>query len=183
MTRGVFFGLVFLTSAAVAGAQEHAHEELVVSAEWLREHLHDENLVLLHAGPRELYEEAHIPGARQIALDDISTPHVHGAELMLEMPATRILREALVVRGVSDDSRIVVYFADDWITGASRVVFTLDYLGLGDQTVWLDGGLNWRRCPTSSAPSSCACRGTCGSPARSSIRRWTTARRPTTPPR
>ena len=43
--------------------------------------------------------------------------------------------------GVSNDSRIVVYFSKDWVTPTSRVYFTLDYLGLGDRTSILDGGL------------------------------------------
>ncbi len=43
--------------------------------------------------------------------------------------------------GVTDKSRIIAYFSKDWVTPTSRVYFTLDYLGLGDQTSILDGGL------------------------------------------
>jgi thiosulfate/3-mercaptopyruvate sulfurtransferase len=47
--------------------------------------------------------------------------------------------------GVTNKSRIVVYFGKDWVTPTARVFFTLDYLGLGDRTSILDGGLPlWR---------------------------------------
>jgi thiosulfate/3-mercaptopyruvate sulfurtransferase len=46
---------------------------------------------------------------------------------------------------VTDKSRIVVYFSKDWVTPTTRVFFTLDYLGFGDRTSILDGGLPaWR---------------------------------------
>jgi thiosulfate/3-mercaptopyruvate sulfurtransferase len=42
--------------------------------------------------------------------------------------------------GISDDSKIVVYEEGQWISPSTRVVFTLDYAGLGGRTVVLDGG-------------------------------------------
>src|SRR5438132_153216 len=39
----------------------------------------------------------------------------------------------------------VVYVSKDWVTPTARVFMTLDYLGLGDRTSILDGGLPaWR---------------------------------------
>jgi thiosulfate/3-mercaptopyruvate sulfurtransferase len=49
--------------------------------------------------------------------------------------------EAFEGLGVSDGSRIVLYFAKDWITPTTRVWFTLDYMGLGERTSILDGGM------------------------------------------
>jgi thiosulfate/3-mercaptopyruvate sulfurtransferase len=60
---------------------------------------------------------------------------------MLEMPMTESLRERLQKLGVSNDSRIVVYYGTDWVSPSTRVVFTLDYAGLGAQTSLLDGGM------------------------------------------
>jgi thiosulfate/3-mercaptopyruvate sulfurtransferase len=42
--------------------------------------------------------------------------------------------------GVSNDSRIVLYWGKDWVSPTTRVFLTLDYLGLGDRTSILDGG-------------------------------------------
>jgi thiosulfate/3-mercaptopyruvate sulfurtransferase len=49
--------------------------------------------------------------------------------------------------GISDDSRIVVYFGvNGGLPSATRVIFTLDYIGLGDGTSLLNGGLReWKR--------------------------------------
>jgi thiosulfate/3-mercaptopyruvate sulfurtransferase len=120
----------------------------VVAVEWLAQHLTDANLVLLHVGDRAEYDAGHIPGARYIALDDISQPHDHAntRDLALEMPPLAELRTRLEKFGISDESRIVVYYGNDWVSPATRVVFTLDHVGLGDRTSLLDGGmLAWKR--------------------------------------
>jgi thiosulfate/3-mercaptopyruvate sulfurtransferase len=62
--------------------------------------------------------------------------------LTLEMPTAAQLRSQLSKFGISDDSRIIVYTADGSITATTRVVFTLDYAGLGAHTVVMDGGLD-----------------------------------------
>ena len=61
--------------------------------------------------------------------------------LTLQLPAPAELETKLEELGISDASRIVVYMGKDWISPLTRVVFTLDYAGLGGQTMVLDGGL------------------------------------------
>jgi thiosulfate/3-mercaptopyruvate sulfurtransferase len=134
--------------AATAGAQRAANprEALVVSTTWLASHQRDPNLVLLHVGDRAEYDKTHIAGARFVSLDDISISDHSGKGLMLEMPTTDQLRQKLAGLGISDNSRIVVYYGKDWVTPSTRVIFTLDYAGLGDRTSLLDGGmLAWTR--------------------------------------
>jgi thiosulfate/3-mercaptopyruvate sulfurtransferase len=126
-------------AAAAPGVQE----SLIVSTDWLAKHLNDDSLVLLQVGEKAEYEAGHIPGAQFIALADISTPRGQG--LALELPAVAQLQTAFEKLGVTDKSRIVVYFGKDWVTPTARVFLTLDYLGLGDRTSILDGGLPaWR---------------------------------------
>ena len=114
-------------------------DSMIVSAEWLGKHLNDDSLVLLQVGDRKEYDAAHIPGAQYIQTSDISTPR--GTGLILELPPVDQLRATFEKLGVTDKSHIVIYFSKDWVTPTSRVYFTLDYLGLGDQTSILDGGL------------------------------------------
>src|SRR6266540_4185425 len=129
--------------ASAAGHRSDVHKSLIVSTQWVAEHLKDDLLVLLHVGEQDEYEAAHIPGAQFIALADISTPRGQG--LALELPAVAQLQTAFEKLGVTDKSRIVVYFGKDWVTPTARVFLTLDYLGLGDRTSILDGGLPaWR---------------------------------------
>ena len=59
---------------------------------------------------------------------------------MLEIPPAATLDSLLESLGVSDASRIVLYWAKDWYSPTTRVFLTLDYLGLGDRTSILDGG-------------------------------------------
>jgi thiosulfate/3-mercaptopyruvate sulfurtransferase len=116
-------------------------DSLVVSAAWLAQHLTDKDLVLLHVGDRPGYDAAHIPGARFVSVADISVSDRSGGGLTLEMPAAEDLRRRLEALGISDGSRVVVYFGKDWVSPSTRVLFTLDYAGLGDRSSLLDGGM------------------------------------------
>jgi thiosulfate/3-mercaptopyruvate sulfurtransferase len=118
-------------------------KSLIVSAEWLAQHLKDDSLVMLQVGEKDEYTAAHIPGAQFIALADISTPRGEG--LTLQLPSIDQLKTTFEKLGVSDKSRIVIYFSKDWVSPTARVFLTLDYLGLGERTSILDGGLPaWR---------------------------------------
>jgi thiosulfate/3-mercaptopyruvate sulfurtransferase len=118
-----------------------SRESLVVSTAWLADHLKDQNLVLLHPGVRPEYDAAHIPGARFLTLGEIAVSDTSETGLTLQMPAPEDLRTRLEALGISDNSRIVVSFARDRIASATRVLYTLDYAGLGRQVSLLDGGV------------------------------------------
>lgn len=135
--------LLLLSPATQAAGDTKVQESLIVSTDWLAKHLNDDSLVLLQVGDKAEYEAGHIPGAQFIAVADISTPR--GSGLALELPAVAQLQTVFEKSGVTDKSRIVVYFGKDWVTPTARVFFTLDYLGLGERTSILDGGLPaWR---------------------------------------
>ena len=138
----IMCAILFVPSAqAVAGPK--VRQSLIVSTDWLAKHLGDDSLVLLHVGDKDEYLAGHIPGAQFIAVADISTPR--GAGLSLELPPVDQLKTTLEKLGVTNKSRIVVYFGKDWVSPTARVFFTLDYLGLGERTSILDGGLPaWR---------------------------------------
>ena len=135
--------LLLLGPPIQAAGDPKVQESLIVSTDWLAKHLNDDSLVLLQVGDKAEYEAGHIPGAQLIALADISTPR--GSGLALELPSVAQLQAAFEKLGVTDKSRIVVYFGKDWVTPTARVFFTLDYLGLGERTSIMDGGLPaWR---------------------------------------
>lgn len=129
-------------AAPVAGAQR---DQMVVSPDWVATHLHDANLVLLQVGDSSEFIEKHIPGARPVALAQVSAgmdDHMdmdHG--LVLEMLPPDELRGRLESLGISNNSRVVVYFAKDRVSAVTRVLYTLRYAGLGDRAALLDGGL------------------------------------------
>ena len=84
------------------------------------------------------FTAGHIPGARFIRYDQIT---VDGGGLQSELPSVDQLRKVLGAIGISDSSKIVIYGSP---MAASRLFFTLDYLGLANVRV-LNGGLNaWK---------------------------------------
>jgi len=131
---------MLLLCLMAASAFASPRQNLVVDAAWLKSHLADPDLVLLHVGDKAEYEAAHIPGARFVSQQDISVSDHSGKGLMLEMPAAEDLRHRLEGLGISDKSRVVVYYGKDWVSPSTRVMFTLDYAGLGARSSLLDGG-------------------------------------------
>jgi thiosulfate/3-mercaptopyruvate sulfurtransferase len=132
-----------LRSATAASDDPAARQSMIVSTSWLAEHLKTDPIVLIHVGDKAEYDAGHFPGAQYLAVADISTPRGEG--LTLQLPAVEQLETVFRKIGVNDNSRIVIYFGNDWVTPSARVYFTLDYLGLGDRTSILDGGMPaWR---------------------------------------
>lgn len=105
----------------------------------------DPSLVLLHVGPKPDYEAGHIAGARLVTMRDLAAQE-GGNALSLELPTETELRERLERLGVSDHSRIVVTFGQDWGSPATRVLWTLQVAGVGANARLLDGGtVAWKR--------------------------------------
>ncbi len=105
----------------------------------------DPSVVILQVGTPAQFAEAHVPGARPVALNDVSTPRQNGA-LILEIPETAVLETWARSVGISDASRrIVVVPVNDTLQSSTRVLFTLAFMGFADRVSWLDGGLAaWR---------------------------------------
>lgn len=148
--RNLMVGLLLPTSAALDGAagQSNPRDQLLVTTAWLQQHLQDPELVLFHVGEKPEYDAAHIPGARFITLDDFSAPRPadHMTGEVLEVPDPARLRAKLEAVGVSDRSRIIVYYGNDWVSPSTRLIFILDWLGLGERASLLDGGMQlWKR--------------------------------------
>ena len=150
LVRGAPLAVVF---ASVIGASARAQtarltrSDLVVTSDWLATQLKNPKLVLFHIGEKSEYDAGHIPGARFLQLQDISSPMTRDTTaLALEMLHTDQLRERLEQLGISDDSRIVVYFGNDWLSPSTRVLLTLQYAGLGAKASLLDGGMpEWKK--------------------------------------
>ena len=139
-------GIAWLAACAAAdreegdtradGAAPRAESALLVSTGWLAEHLDDPGVVVLHVGSdRAGYDRGHIPGARFLPLDAIIVERDGNIN---ELPPVAHLDSVFESLGVSDGTRVVVYGPP---LAAARAFFTLDYLGHGDRTALLDGGI------------------------------------------
>jgi thiosulfate/3-mercaptopyruvate sulfurtransferase len=147
-TRFILAAAFATLALPMAQAQRNPRAELAVTPAWLAQHLTDPDLVLLHVGDKAEYDKAHIAGARYVSQRDISVSnhdHVADTGLMLELPTPDSLRKQLAALGISDRSRVVVYYGSDWVSPSTRVLFTLDHAGFGDRSALLDGGMNaWK---------------------------------------
>lgn len=136
--------ILALTFAAVLSfaRTKPAHPELLVSTEWLANHLKDANLVLVEIGPRRSdYEASHIPTARFLPTEKIAAEHDSVRNELLPVDQLIANLEAL---GISNKSRVVIY-ASQYPTVATRLYWTLDYLGIARNASLLDGGIaQWK---------------------------------------
>ena len=142
MKKAAVAALMCLALGGTARAQ--GQPESLVDVAWLSQHLTDRGLLVLHVGDKADFEAGHIGGARLITEEDVSAPHdmKNPRDMMLELPPVEALRAKVAAFGVSDDSRVVVYVGRSAaVQSATRIVFTLDYLGLGGRTSLLNGGL------------------------------------------
>jgi thiosulfate/3-mercaptopyruvate sulfurtransferase len=121
---------------ALGQAAPGVNTSLLVGAGWLAANLSDPDLVVLHVGrDRGQYDVGHVPGARFLPVGSLL---VERDGIPNELPPVAQLDSVFESLGVSDEGRIVVY-GEPLL--AARTFFTLDYLGHGDRTALLDGGL------------------------------------------
>ena len=117
---------------------------MLISPSELAKVINEPGLVILHVGSAEDYKAGHIPGARLMTVADLSVTDDRGLRVQLP-PAEELVRKLQSV-GVGDGSRVVIYPSGESVQSATRVWFTLDYLGLGDRAALLDGGLPlWKK--------------------------------------
>jgi thiosulfate/3-mercaptopyruvate sulfurtransferase len=125
-----------LTALAVLAA---ATPGLLVSPADLAAALKDPTTVVVFVSnsPDE-FTAGHIPGARFVLYDQIA---VDANGLSSELPPVDQLRAVLTAVGISDKSKVVIYGS---AIAASRMFFTLDYLGHPNARL-LNGGLSaWK---------------------------------------
>lgn len=120
------------------GAEPKLRPEMLVTTGWLAENLSEPDVIVLciNSTP-EFYTKGHIPGARQIKLEDIA---VTRDGIPSELPSVETLQHVFEAAGVSNSSRVVLY-GERLNLFAARAYFTLDYLGAASRVALLDGGL------------------------------------------
>jgi len=101
--------------------------------------------VILWIGGDDAWDAGRVPRSERIALDDVAVSQGQYAEpgsVVLDLPLELDdVRAEFEQRGVSSDTDVVVVFdSPRRLTQATRVVWTLTVLGMGDRTYLLDGG-------------------------------------------
>jgi thiosulfate/3-mercaptopyruvate sulfurtransferase len=122
----------------------------IVSARWLREHLHDPGVRVLDASwylttmnrdPRREFREGHIPGAQLFSIDEASDP---SSPLPHTFPPAAQFADVVSRLGISSGDHVVVYDASGMNLSAPRVWWMFRAFG-HDAVSVLDGGLGaWK---------------------------------------
>lgn len=110
------------------------------TVDWLKEHLNDDNLVIFNIGPSDMYSEKHIPGAVFIQGSEF-TVDSEAESIVYDLPSVQQLNELFQSKGVNNGDTILLYVASNHITTMTRLYYTLNYLGYGDNTFILEGGM------------------------------------------
>jgi len=136
--RKVLFSALFLLMIITGSV--YADRDFLVDADWLSEHIEDENIVVLEVRyhPHRYYTVGHIPGAVQVQrFKDLGK---NDANPLMMMPSKEGFQSRLRAWGVNNDSTVVIY--DDSSTAlASRAYYLLDLFGFNmDQVKILNGG-------------------------------------------
>lgn len=127
----------------------HSDSSLLVSTEWLAEHLSAPDIRIVdgtwllpgeNRNARKEYEEEHIPGAVFFDIDDISD---ETSDLPHMLPSPEKFSSRVRKLGLGDGNRIVVYDTQG-LFSAARVWWMFQVMGHEDVAV-LDGGLKkWK---------------------------------------
>jgi thiosulfate/3-mercaptopyruvate sulfurtransferase len=138
-------GAAIFTATTTATLTTPAHAQaapVLVSADWVAQHLKDPKVMVIHASQQKSdYDTGHIPGSRWLPWTSYSASTPGGLSTQLPDPAP--FDSALQAVGINDDSHIVISGGPVQVSG--RLFYTLEYMGLAGRVSLLDGGIDaWR---------------------------------------
>ncbi len=133
--------LVFVAFSASAQAQ---NSDLLVTPQWLNDHLKDPGLIVIQVTNLQFeYDNEHISGARYLWPGSLAPDSPYGA---FNAPDSKKATEILQNMGISNTSKVVLYYVRNEVSVTARMFLTLEYLGLKGQVYFLNGGLDaWKK--------------------------------------
>jgi thiosulfate/3-mercaptopyruvate sulfurtransferase len=138
--------LVLIATFVIASIQTYSHEKkpILVSPQWLKEHLADPDLVLLQVTFLKLdYDREHIAGAQYLWPEWLAPNSPEGSYNLPEITKATALLESY---GVTDKSHIVIYHIRNEVSPAARMFLTLENFGLKGRVSFLNGGMEaWKK--------------------------------------
>lgn len=146
--------LSFLLAASLAAT---LHPHFILSTDWLADNINHPDVLVLDVSTPDEYKLGHIPGAVMIKPSELM---VRRNGIPNELPSLPKLETLFRNAGLRDTDRIVITSHDPLL--ATRLWFTLDYLGYSDRASILDGGnvkwlaehRTWTKAPPNVKPDS-----------------------------
>lgn len=139
--RPIFSSFLFLAAAALGARSSSV--PMIVSSDWLARRLDDPTVVVIQVvHDASEFRMGHIPGARQLVYESITTSR---DSVGMELPSAEQLRQLFEGLGVSDASHVVLYTGMSGMGPmASRAFLTLDFVGLARVSILAGGLARWR---------------------------------------
>src|SRR4051812_27076373 len=133
--------LILFSITATNFAQDN---QVLVTPQWLNDHLKDPKVVILQIGTLEYdYNKEHVSGAQFLWPEWLAPNSPKGT---FNAPEPKTASELLRNYGVSNDSHVVLIFVRNQVSVTSRMFLTLENLGLKGKVHLLDGGLEaWKK--------------------------------------
>jgi len=117
---------------------------VLVSPQWLHDHLQDKNLVILQVNFMKIdFDEEHIAGAHYLWPGWLAPDSPMGAMNQLD-PAEA--KESIESLGISNDSHVVLCHVRGEVSPTARMFLSLENYGLKGHVSFLNGGLDaWKK--------------------------------------
>ncbi|PIW35004.1 MAG: sulfurtransferase [Nitrosopumilales archaeon CG15_BIG_FIL_POST_REV_8_21_14_020_33_23] len=106
---------------------------MLVSINWLKDHLSDPNIIILDTRPKTMFLYGHISQSQSLTIDQVIQFDQYGSNLVTD---EKKITELFSLLGV-DDSKIVVIVGDSMDPSAARIAWTFLYFG-HEKTFLLD---------------------------------------------
>lgn len=98
---------------------------LLLDIDWLKNHLSDENLVILDTRPKVAYLYGHLPNALSLTIEHMIKLDQYGSNLA---PDTEIATQIFSSLGI-DKTKTVLIYGDPMDPSSARIAWTLLYFG------------------------------------------------------
>lgn len=106
---------------------------MLVSLSWLKDHLSDQDIVLLDTRPKTMFLYGHISKSQSLTIDQVIQFDQYGSNLVADEKKITELFSSLGI----DDSKTAIIIGDSMDPTASRIAWTLLYFG-HEKTFLLD---------------------------------------------
>jgi len=121
--------VVFIMTNAMATTPSENRMPIIVSVEWLKQHINDKDIVVIDVRKEQKYKKGHIKGAVNMPImKDFFTKQT------LRVPKLSFLKELFDNAGINADTKVIVY-DDGAFCWAARAVWVLKLLGHKDESL------------------------------------------------
>lgn len=128
-----------ITASVAIEDRGYINNDLLVSTDWVNEHLGRDDVLFIDARGDDAYSKGHIPGAISVSWQEFSNMEAEKGKGFANLLETEKLTPKFQAFGIDDNKTIVVYADPSGWGEDGRLVWTFRMAGLNETKI-LDGG-------------------------------------------